>query len=324
MQAVFFDQKLQLVERPKPKPAPGEALIRVKMAGICNTDLEILHGYMGFRGVLGHEFVGVVEACDNSDWIGQRVVGEINLGCGVCPDCATGLARHCANRQVLGIAGKDGVFADYVTLPVSNLHIVPRSVSDRAALLTEPLAAACEILEQVHIRPVDRVAVVGDGKLSWMAAQVLRLTGASLVVHGKHPERCARFQEIGIQALTEAPPAQAYDCVVEASGSVQGLDAALAACRPRGTVILKSTVASSYEINMAPLVINEITLMGSRCGRFEPALRLLEQKQVEVESLLSSLFRLADFEAAFEAAQLPQAMKIAFDLTHEAVVSGCP
>lgn len=313
MRALYFDKSLRFEELPKPVPGLGEALIRIHLAGICNTDVEILKGYMGFRGVLGHEFVGVVEACDDADWIGRRVVGEINLGCGNCADCRADMARHCASRQVLGIAGKDGVMAEYATLPVANLRAVADSISDRAALFTEPLAAACEILEQVHLRPDDRVAIVGDGKLAWLVAQVLRLTGVSLSIHGHHEARCDRFRQAGFDAVVAPLPARAFDCVVEASGSPTGLEDALAACRPRGTVVLKSTVASAYALDLAPLVVQEIALLGSRCGRFEPALRLLERGLVEVE-MLSATYSLDEFAAAFAQAASSQSMKIAFDL----------
>ncbi|RME05499.1 MAG: alcohol dehydrogenase, partial [Deltaproteobacteria bacterium] len=241
MKALRFDGNLTLVDTPVPEPGVKEALIRVSCAGICNTDLEIFRGYMDFSGIPGHEFVGVVEACEDPRWVGKRVVGEINLGCGSCPRCRRGLARHCGNRRVLGILGKDGAFAEYLTLPVANLHEVPTQLSDEAALFTEPLAAAFEILEQVHIRPDDAVLIVGDGKLAQLIARVVRTTGCRLTCLGRHPEKLEHMRRLdGIETRTDEPAGR-YDVVVECSGKPEGLSIALSALVPRGTLVLKST-----------------------------------------------------------------------------------
>lgn len=315
MRALIFDQQLSLKQIEKPVPAENEALIRVDLAGICNTDLEIIKGYMGFSGTLGHEFVGTVEACAVSRWVGRRVVGEINLGCGKCSLCLQGLSRHCKTREVLGIVNKQGAMADYLVLPVANLVEVPDALPDNRAVLVEPLAAAMEILEQVHVKPHDRVAIMGDGKLAWMIAQVMRLTGASVTVFGHHEAKCQRFQRDGIAAFcNKSPEAASFACVIEASGSTSGLDGAIAACQPRGCIVLKSTVAAGYSIDLAPLVIHEITLVGSRCGRFEPAIRALAADRINLQPLISEAFSLTDFERAFHAAASGQTAKVVFDL----------
>jgi threonine dehydrogenase-like Zn-dependent dehydrogenase len=312
MRALVYDGQLRLVEDyHRPEPPPGEALVRVQLAGICNTDLEIVRGYRSFRGVLGHEFVGLVEECANESLVGQRVVGEINCYCGECPTCRAGAPTHCPNRTTLGIWERDGAFADYLSLPVANLHTVPEVVSDEAAVFVEPLAAALEILEQVQIKPTDRVVVLGDGKLGLLVAQVLGLTGCDLAVGGRHEEKLAILQRRGIDArlADELPPDKA-DVVVECTGHPSGFAAARGLVRPRGTLVLKSTFHGNIEVNLSMLVVDEITLIGSRCGPFAPALRLLERGLVDVESLISATYPLDEGLAAFEQVQKRRMLKV--------------
>lgn len=280
------------------------ALIKVHLAGICSTDLQIFKGYMNFRGVPGHEFVGSVsEGARNL--AGKRVVGEINFGCGRCELCARELSRHCPNRSVMGILGADGAFAEYVSVPAANLHVVPDSVSDEEAVFTEPLAAAFEIVAQVQLNPGDDVLVVGDGKLGNLCAQVVRLTGAKVTALGKHREKLALIKKSGVRTvLLEDWQPLAFDVVVEASGSAAGLELALGALRPRGTLVLKSTIAGAHRLSLAPLVINEITVVGSRCGLFAPALEALEEKTVSVTRLIEKIYPLRDgIEAVTHAAR---------------------
>lgn len=318
MKAVVFDDDLKLVtDHPKPAPGLGEALVRVSMAGVCNTDLELMKGYMGFSGVLGHEFVGVVEQApgEYAHLTGKRVVGEINLYCGSCATCLAGMPIHCPERSVLGILGKDGAMAEFLTLPARNLHVVPDEVSDMEAVFTEPLAAALEILEQVHIRPTDRVLVMGDGKLGLLCALALRLTQCDITLLGKHEEKLAIAAAQGVRTmqLYGLAPERVYDVVVEATGSQDGFMDALGFVRPRGTIVLKSTVARGAELNLAPVVIDEITVTGSRCGPFAPALRALAQKLVEVTSLISASYPVDDALAAFEQARAKCIMKVLLD-----------
>jgi alcohol dehydrogenase len=317
MRALAYDGQLRLVEDyPRPEPLPEEALVRVKLAGICNTDLEIVHGYMGFQGVLGHEFVGVVEECVGKSLVGQRVVGEINCYCGECPTCLAGAPTHCPHRTTLGIWGRDGAFADYLSLPVANLHIVPEAVSDEAAVFVEPLAAALEILEQIQVKPTDRVVVLGDGKLGLLVAQVLGLTGCDLVVGGRHEEKLTILQRRGIDArLANELPTEKADVVVDCTGHPRGFAAARGLVKPRGTLVLKSTFHGDVEVNLSMLVVDEITLIGSRCGPFAPALHLLERGLVDVESLVSVTCPLDEGLAAFERAQEKGILKVLLDIT---------
>ena len=319
MRALLLDGKLKLVEDyPTPEPPPGEALIRVDVAGVCSTDLELVKGYRQFRGVPGHEFVGVVERAPGAEaWEGRRVVGEINVACGDCPTCRANCPTHCPNRTTLGINGRDGAFAEYLTLPVANLHPVPDAVSDEVAVFTEPLAAACEIVQQVHVRPTDRVIVVGDGKLGLLCAQVLALTGCHLTVVGHHREKLEIVARQGIAtALDDADAASltdvegGADIVVEATGHPRGYAAARRLVRPRGTVVLKSTYHASLEVNLTEVVVDEITLVGSRCGPFAPALRLLERGLVEVAPLIQARYPFSTVLTAFEQAAQPGALKV--------------
>lgn len=316
MKALYFDAKLSLRDVPTPEAvARGEALIRVRMAGICNTDLEITAGYMGFRGILGHEFVGEVVDAPEQTLLGKRVVGEINAGCGECHWCRSDLARHCPNRTVLGILNRDGVFAEYVSLPVANLFPVPDSIPDEQAVFTEPLAAAMEILEQVHLQPDQQVAVFGDGKLGLLITMALRLTGCRLTVVGKHVEKMRLVEPLGVatKVVSELGD-ERFDVVVEATGSPQGLPIAIQHTRPRGTVVLKTTSHAALNYNPAPVVIDEISLVGSRCGRFEPALRVLHRGLVDPRPLIQEVYPFDEALEAFQVAARPGARKILLDM----------
>ena len=305
MKAVVFDNGLKLDNNyPMPTPKEGEALIKVNTIGICNTDYEITKGYMGYKGILGHEFTGVVEFVNEEDksLVGKRVVGEINCGCGECEWCAQGLERHCFNRSTLGIWQREGCFAEYVCLPVKNLLEIPQNVSDEEAVFVEPLAAALEILEQVHIPPYKKVIVLGDGKLGLIIALALNAAGLDITLVGKHQEKLdiAKAQGVKTKLLQDLQIEKAYDFVVEATGSITGFETSLALTKPRGTLILKSTIAASKEFNLAPIVIDEITVLGSRCGQFAPALRLLESKRIDVKPLISDIYNIDDSIKAFE------------------------
>ena len=269
---------------------PDEALVRVLLSGICNTDLEIARGYAGFKGTIGHEFVGVVEESTNDALIGRRVVGEINAGCGKCDLCRAGDSRHCAQRTVLGIHGRDGAHAEFLQLPVENLLPVPKNIPDEHAVFTEPLAAACGILERVSISKSDRVAVIGDGKLGLLCVQVLALTGASLLLVGKHASKLRIAERRGIETASPKVAAKRkreFDIVVEASGAATGFELALDLLRPRGQLVLKSTFHGKTELDSARVVVDEISIVGSRCGRFTPALDLLKKGAIDVDSLIS-------------------------------------
>ncbi len=301
---------------PTPEPPPGEALVRVLKAGICNTDLELLRGYLDFRGVPGHEFVGRVVRCDDDPaWVGRRVVGEINAACGTCETCRAGRPTHCPNRTTLGIAGRDGAFADYLTLPTVNLHAVPDEVSDDEAVFVEPLAAALEITDQAHIRPTDRVIVVGDGKLGLLCAQVLALTGCDLLVIGRHREKLDLLARRGIPVALEGEgPFGQADVVVEATGHPGGFQTARKLVRPRGRLVLKSTYHGLLETNMTMVVVDEVTLQGSRCGPFAPALRLLRQRLVEVAPLIQARYPLTEGRVAFERAATKGTLKVLIEV----------
>jgi len=318
MRALLLDEELELVENyPPPSTPSGEALIRVNVAGICNTDLELVKGYMQFQGVPGHEFVGVVERAPSAEeWEGHRVVGEINVACGNCPTCLAGRPTHCPNRTTLGIAGRDGAFAEYLTLPIRNLHPVPDSIPDKVAVFTEPLAAACEILQQVHVRPTDRVVVLGDGKLGLLCAQVMALTGCDLTVVGHHRDKLDILAQRGISTELEEEAVEAgADVVIEATGHPGGYAAARRLARPRGTLVLKSTFRDPVDADLTMAVVNEVTLIGSRCGPFAPALRLLERGLVQVTGLIQARYPLSEALTAFEHAARPGTLKVLVDLT---------
>jgi threonine dehydrogenase-like Zn-dependent dehydrogenase len=311
MRALVWDGSVaSVVERREPVCTADTAVVRVSLAGVCNTDLELLKGYMNFRGILGHEFTGTVED-GPAEWRGRRVVGEINFGCGRCPSCRQGLQRHCPSRRVMGILNADGAFAERVAVPVANLHTVPDAVDDEAAVFTEPLAAAFEILEQVHVQPGTDCVVLGDGKLGLLVAQVLFQAGARVLAVGKHVEKLAILQRRGI-ATTLATDWNhgAADVVVEATGTAAGFAIGVAATQPRGTLVLKSTVARAGHVNLAPLVINEITVVGSRCGSFAPALRALDAGSIDVHSLIAARRRLREAADALQLAATPGVLKV--------------
>jgi len=317
MRALRFSDHLFLDRAyPKPKPGQNEALIRVIMTGICNTDIEITKGYFGFQGVLGHEFVGVVEAVNGGaqHWVGRRVVGEINCGCGSCAYCRRNLQRHCPNRTVLGIAGKDGCLADYITLPVENLHAVPDVITNGSATFVEPLAAAFEILEQVHIIPSQEICILGDGKLGLLVNKALRQTMAQIIHIGKHESKLQMAQGPGIKTeLWGTFEPRLFDIVIEATGSVSGFQAAPKLVKPRGTLVLKSTIAESPDFDFTTVVVNELTVIGSRCGLFGPALRALE-KGLDVSSLVTEVLPFDQAEQAIDLAQSSENIKVLLDM----------
>ncbi|NLC55997.1 MAG: alcohol dehydrogenase catalytic domain-containing protein [Armatimonadetes bacterium] len=315
MQALRFDGTVRLErEAPPPLPGPGEALVDVHLAGICATDLEITRGYMGYQGILGHEFVGTVRQSPEGTLNGQRVVGEINAGCGECDWCRRGLQTHCPTRTVIGIQGREGAFAEQIALPARNLHRVPAEISDEEAAFVEPLAAAFRIVEQVPVGPLHRVVLLGDGRLGLLAAQVLALTGCDLVALGHHPEKLALLEARGIRtAAPEEVPTHRADVVVDATGSPEGFAQALALTRPQGIVVLKTTCAGRSPVALAPLVVDEVTVVGSRCGPFAPALRALAERKVDVRPLIAACYPLSDGVAALEHAGRPGVLKVLLD-----------
>ena len=315
MKAVIFDETLKYVEDyEKPTPKQGEALIKVTYGGVCNTDKEITKGYMGYKGILGHEFTGVVEEINDEDktLLGKRVVGEINLGCQNCEWCAKDLERHCPNRSTLGILAKDGCFAEYVTLPLSNLIEIPENVPDEQAVFVEPLAAGLEILEQMHIQPCQKVMVLGDGKLGLLTALALNACGLDVLIVGKHQNKLdiAKNHGVKTQLLSEFEQAPKFDVVVEATGSITGFETSVNCVKPRGTLVLKSTIAASKELNLAPIVINEITILGSRCGRFEPAMRLIASGKIDFSQMISKIYPIEQAIKAFDANNAKDTIKI--------------
>lgn len=295
MLAVHLENgRVEMRRRRTPRRPRGFALIRLLCGGICNTDLELQRGYYGFRGTPGHEFVGVVVEADDGALVGRRVVGEINLACGRCEWCRRELGRHCPHRTVLGIVKHPGVFSELFTLPERNLRVLPDSISTEHAVFTEPLAAACEILEQVAIPAKEEVGLRGYGKLGRLIAQVLEARGYRVHVYRRH----------------DAVPKAAFGWVIEATGSPEGLRQAIAMARPRGTVIIKSTVHGAVRLDTAPVVVNEITLVGSRCGRFEPALKLLASGKLRLEEMISARYPLREAPRAFRAAARPGTLKV--------------
>jgi threonine dehydrogenase-like Zn-dependent dehydrogenase len=314
---VAADGRLDLCERPRPF-MPGECLINVQMAGICGTDLEILAGYAGFRGVPGHEFVGTVEwAPEGAEaWLGRRIVGEINIGCGTCRFCRDGVREHCERRQVLGIRGRDGAFAEYVALPARNLHEVPNALTDDVAVFVEPVAAACRITEQVDVSRISDAAVVGDGRLGLLAGQVLRHAGVRVTVVGRHAEKLAIAGRFGLDTMAAEAVSVArarFELVVDASGRREGLASALALVRPRGTIVLKSTFQGDAPVATSPIVVDEVTIVGSRCGPFSTAIDLLTRGAVDVKPLVSRIHPLSEWREAFAAARTN--LKVLIDLT---------
>lgn len=311
MNALWLENNKISLREIAPALQAGEALIKIRKAGICSTDLELVKGYYPYTGVLGHEFVGeVVEAADAA-WVGQRVVGEINVVCGRCEQCLNGRATHCENRTVLGIVNRDGVFAQFTNLPTTNLHRVPASIPDEMAVFTEPLAAALEIQQQIQIRPTDRVLLIGAGRLGQLIAQTLALTGCDLRVVARHAHQRDLLKRRGIRVIAEEQiEPRRWDIVVEATGSPSGFSLARQAIRPRGTLILKSTYKGDMSLNFSSLVVDEINIVGSRCGPFGPALRLMEARQVDPTVLIADEFKLRDGLKAFEHAAETGVLKV--------------
>jgi alcohol dehydrogenase len=310
--AIVFKQALRFeTAHPDPTAGEGEVLCAVKLAGICATDMEIVKGYMGFTGVLGHEFVGTVVG-GPKPWRGKRVVAEINCICGQCPMCQHGLSSHCRRRTVVGIAGRDGAFADLLAVPERNLHAIPDSVSDEQAVFVEPLAAAFQVIKQCPIEKRMKVAVVGSGRLGLLVAQVLRTTGCKLEVVGRNPLTLAFCDRKGIQAtpVSEVVPKADRDVVVECSGSPEGFNLAAQLVRPRGTIVLKSTYAASAALNLATVVINEVNVLGSRCGPFPDAISALARRDIDVETMISKTLPLSRGVEAFELAADPRNIKV--------------
>ena len=308
MKAIVFNDKdgLHLDNNyKKPIPQKGEALIKVTLAGICNTDYEITKGYMGYNGILGHEFIGTVEEINDEDksLLGKRVTAEISYGCNnpECEWCAVKNYRHCPDRHTLGIWRKDGCFAEYVTMPLNVLFEIPENVEDEQAVFVEPLAAACEITEQLHIQPIQRVVVLGDGKLGLTTALTLSAQGLDVTLIGKHQNKLdiAKNQGVKTQLLQDTKIENIYDVVVEATGSVSGFETSLSLVKPRGVLVLKSTIATGKELNLAPIVINEITVLGSRCGQFPPALNLLAKHRIDFKPFISAVYSIDDAIEAF-------------------------
>ena len=311
MKALWLeDNKISLQDLPSPQK-PNEALIKIRKAGICSTDLELVKGYYPYTGIPGHEFVGEVIEAEDVSWIGQRVVGEINVVCNECEQCLSGRPTHCENRTVLGIVNRDGTFAEFTNLPIANLHRVPESVPDEMAVFTEPLAAALEIQQQIQINPTDRVLVVGAGRLGQLIAQTIALTGCDLRVVARHEPQQDLLKARGIRIISdeEIKPWR-WDIVVEATGSPSGFALARQAIRPRGTLVLKSTYKGEMSVNFSSIVVDEVNMIGSRCGPFEPALRLMESRQVDPTVLIADEFKLEDALKAFEQAAKPGVLKV--------------
>lgn len=302
MKAIHFDGSALRYDPDFPDPSGG-SVVRVSLAGICGTDLQIISGYMGYVGIPGHEFVGVVDKSGDADMVGRRVVGEINAACGRCDTCASGLARHCPERTVLGILGRNGAFAEYLSLPAENLHALPDSVSDRQAVFVEPLAAAFEIIEQVPVRPQWQVAVVGDGRLGQLVSMVLD-RHAETVCFGRHASKLSRLERMGVRTSTCIEPSDEgrFDMVVDATGRAGGLADAARLARPRGMIVLKSTTAPGVSHDLTRTVINEFTLVGSRCGPFTPAIDALASGVISVDGLVDSVYGLDEYAQAFERA----------------------
>ena len=314
MLALHFGGQPVIKDRPQPEPGDGEVLVRVHLAGICGTDLQVLRGYHDFTGIMVHEFVGEVAGPEDSPWLGQRVVGEINIGCGACDQCRKGLARHCRQRRVVGLKDHNGAFAQYLTLPAANLHLVPPEVPCAGAVFTEPLAAALRVLETAPVSPEARVLAVGDGRLGILIAWVLALTAADVHLVGHHPEHLALVRCRGVTTYLAADlPEGDYDIVVEASGSPAGLELALSRVRPLGTVVVKSTYMGAYPLDPAILVVPEVRLVGSRCGPFPGALRLLRDGLVDPTPLIDRTFPLLQGLEALAWAQRPGVLKVLLD-----------
>lgn len=310
MRALWLEHgNLSLNDVPVPS-LDGECLVRVALSGICGTDLHLRRGYADFTGIPGHEFAGIVERVSREEdrrWLGQRVVGDINVGCGACRSCRAGIKEHCESREVLGIRGRHGAFAEFLSLPAANLHVIPEGLPDGAAVFTEPVAAGCRIIEQIRIAPGQRVAVLGDGRMALLVAQVLVSSGASVTLLGKHAARVSMAQALGLDARlapsSPLPPADRFDVVVEITGRPDGLSRAIDCVRPLGTIVLKTTAHGTACLATWPIVVDEVTIVGSRCGPFEPALELLASGAVRTQPIVEGVFGLHEFDRAFAAAE---------------------
>lgn len=312
MKAAYLDGSKISVRSDYPDPKSNEALVKVRLAGICGTDLEMIQGYASYTGVLGHEFVGEVVASKNKDLIGKRIVGEINAGCGVCQMCKSGLERHCPQRTVLGIYKRDGAFAQYLSLPEKNLHVIPDVISDEQAVFVEPLAAAFEIEEQLQINRDSKIAILGDGRLAQLIIRVLKLSHKDITCFGKHQKKLDLLSKIGIKTKIGILSADehSFDVVVEATGSESGFLDAMRLAKPRGTVVLKSTIASKNKLDLTDAIVNEITFVGSRCGPFRPAIEALATGTVSVDDLIDSVYSLDKLDEALDAARKPDGLKV--------------
>jgi threonine dehydrogenase-like Zn-dependent dehydrogenase len=312
MKAAYFDGSTISIQNNYPEPKPGETLVKVRIAGICGTDLEMIQGYASYTGVLGHEFVGQVVKSENKDLIGKRVVGEINAGCGKCQMCATGLERHCPERTVLGIYKRDGAFAQYLSLPEKNLHVIPDSISDEQAVFVEPLAAAFEIEEQLKIDANSNIAILGDGRLAQLITRVLRINHKNITCFGRHQNKLGLLSKLGVRTKIVIMPEDehTFDVVVEATGSESGFVDTMRLAKPRGIVILKSTIASKNKLDLTAAIVNEITFVGSRCGPFRPAIQALATGMVSVDDLIDSIYPLDKLDDALDAARNPDKLKV--------------
>ncbi|MFW6081887.1 MAG: MDR/zinc-dependent alcohol dehydrogenase-like family protein [Desulfosalsimonas sp.] len=322
----FEDNRISITQTPVPEPLQDEALIQVSMAGICATDMEILSGYAGFSGTPGHEFSGTVKyAPRHPELHGRRVVADINCGCGKCPRCLCADPRHCRARTVIGIRGRNGAFAEYLAVPVKNLHMIPESVDNTSAVFAEPLAAALEVSQQVHIKNKERVVVLGDGKIGLLAALALKHNSGSLVLAGRHPEKLEIASKQGIDTIQLSPVDTAetaarsvgpghFDIVVEATGSPEGISTALGLVRPEGTVVVKTTSRSLSQMDLSAVVVNEIHIMGSRCGDMDLALRYLENRWVDTAPLLEKIYPFSNFMEAFRHAGQRGSLKVLLDM----------
>ncbi len=312
MKALYFDGSKLTLQKDYPAPKPGESLVKVRLAGICGTDLEMIQGYASFVGVLGHEFVGQVIESANKALIGKRIVGEINAGCGKCDMCRTDLERHCQERTVLGIYKRDGAFAEYLSLPEKNLHVIPDSVSDEQAVFVEPLAAAFEIEEQLRIAKDSKIAILGDGRLAQLIGRVLKINHSNITCFGRHQKKLGLLEKIGIttKIVISTPDEHTFDVVIEATGSESGFLDAMRLAKPRGTVVLKSTIASKNKLDFSPAIVNEITLVGSRCGPFRPAIQALVTGVVSVSDLIDAVYPLDKIDEALEAARNSDKLKV--------------
>ena len=312
MKALHFDgQKMTFLTDYDP-PKPGETLVKINLAGICGTDIEILSGYMSYQGIPGHEFVGVIKESQDTHLIGKRVVGEINVGCGICELCKKGLERHCPYRTVLGILRRDGAFAQYLSLPEKNLHVIPDQIRDEQAVFVEPLAAAFEIKEQINLKQESNIALVGDGRLAQLVALVLNLSCQNITCFGRHKNKLELLKNLGIKTKIgiDSDDNQKFDLVVEATGSNSGFEDTMKLIKPKGTVILKSTLASKTNLDLTSMVINEVSVIGSRCGPFGPAINALASGRISVDNLIDSTYSLEKFQDAFEQAKKPDILKV--------------